>query len=159
MRAALCQARAEGRDRRINFRGPTIARLLGQERLAPDPGTDRRGIQATGGSTLAERMALGKARLDLRIAMQTGRVAGLLRPLEPRGPPLAGERPGRRGRLAWRRRGGRRWWRLTGQQTTEGGGEPWERAGEGCTPMAQPGKAIRHLDRVRRPCSRPSRLV
>ena len=94
VRTALREARAEVRDIRSNLCGPTIAPLLGRERLAPDPDTDRLGIQATRGCNLAERVALGKACLDLLIAVQTGRVAGLLLLLESSGPPIAGERPG-----------------------------------------------------------------
>jgi hypothetical protein len=46
-----------------------IAPLLGRERLTPDPGTDRLGIQAARSRNLAERVALGKARLDLLITL------------------------------------------------------------------------------------------
>jgi hypothetical protein len=90
IRTTLRQACAEVRDIRINVPSPPIAALIEWEALAPHPAADRLGIEATGGSHLAEGLALGKADFDLLIAVQTCRVAGLLLLLEPSGPPIAG---------------------------------------------------------------------
>ena len=93
VRTALRKARAEVRDVGIDLRSPTIAPLIEWEAFAPHPAADRLGIEALGGSNLAEGLPLGKAGLDLLVAVHPGSVAGLLLLLEPRGPPIPGQRP------------------------------------------------------------------
>ena len=95
IRTALRQAGLEVGDIRIDFPGPTIATLVEREGLAPDPAADGLGIEATGRSNLAEGLALGKAALDLLIAVHPGRVPGALLLLEPWRTPIPGQGPGR----------------------------------------------------------------
>jgi len=148
IRATLRQASLEVRDKWIDFPGASIAALVEREGLGLGPGTDSLCIEATRGSNLAKGLTLGKARLDLRIAMRPCGVPRTLFLLEPRGTPIAGQRPrcgGARWRplghlghecgatwqgLSGRRRlrclwdGGRCCCWLMGQHTAEGGRDP-----------------------------------
>ena len=69
IRTALRKAGLEVRDIGIDFPGATIAALVERESLGPDPTADGLPIEPTRCSNLAERLALGKAGLDLRIAV------------------------------------------------------------------------------------------
>src|SRR4029453_17391234 len=101
IRAALREAGLEVRDKRIDFPGATIAALVEREGLGPDPAADGLGIEATRGSNLAQGLPLGKAPLDLLIAVRPCGVPRMLLLLEPRGTPIAGHRP-RCGSARWR---------------------------------------------------------
>src|SRR5919109_802871 len=105
MLTALSQPGPEVGDIGIDLPGPTIATLIERERLGPPPTADGLGIKATGCSNLAEGLATGKAGLDLLIAVHPCGVAGILLLLEPRGPPITGQRPEgwRGGEGRWRR--------------------------------------------------------
>ena len=101
IRTALREAGLEVGDIGIDFPGATIATLVEREGLGPDPAADGLRIEATGCSNLAEGLALGKAGLDLLIAVRPGGVPGTLLLLEPWRTPIAGQGPCHGGGLRW----------------------------------------------------------
>ena len=127
IRTALCEAALEVRDIRIDFPDAPIAAVVEREGFGPDPTTDGLGIEATRRSNLAQGLPLGKAGLDLLIAVRPGGVPRTLLLLEPRGTPIAGQGP-RCGGAHWRLRclwdSRQRYCWLTGQYTAEGGRDP-----------------------------------
>jgi len=90
---ALLEAALEVRDIGINFPGAPIAALVEREGLSADPTAHGLRIEATGGGNLPEGLPLGKAGLDLRIAVHPGGMPGALFLLEPRGTSIAGQGP------------------------------------------------------------------
>src|SRR5262245_57463815 len=149
IRPTLRPACAEGRDIRVDVPSPPIAPLIEWEALAPPPAADRRGIEATGGSTRAQRLALGQAALALRIAVPPCGLPGLLLRLEPWGVPIPRPRPCRRG---WGRG------RLTGEATPPRRGHPLVILCECIAQVTEQGKAISHWAGFWCPRWRPARL-
>src|SRR5262244_818660 len=78
IRTALRQTGLEVGGIRIDLPDTPVAALIERERLAPDPATNRLGIEATSRGNLAEGLALGKARHDLLVAVHPGRMPGAL---------------------------------------------------------------------------------
>ena len=159
IRAAHCEARAEVGDIRIAFPGPPIATLIEREGLGPYPGAHRLGVEATRCSNLTERLALGKAGLDLLIAVHPCGVPGILLLLEPWRLPLTRQRTCRHGRLRYLRRGGQRRGRLTGQDTAQRRGDPLEIPCEHVAQITEQVKAISDLHRCWRTLCDASGIV